>query len=40
MKGGRLPFREELIGSRLEALGRRALDGLVVFYWRLLRRVL
>jgi len=38
MKGGRLPFRQELIGSRIEAVGRRALDGLVLFYWRLVRR--
>jgi GT2 family glycosyltransferase len=39
MKGGPLPFREELIGSRFEALGRRVLDGMVVLYWRFLRRV-
>ena len=39
MKGGPLPFREELIGSRFEALGRRVLDGMVVLYWRILRRV-
>jgi len=39
MKGGHLAFREELIGSRFEALGRRVLDSMVVLYWRLLRRV-
>ena len=39
MKGGRLPFRQELIGSRIEAIGRRVLDGLVLFYWRLVRRI-
>ena len=39
MKGGRLPFRQELIGSRFEALGRRVLDSMVVLYWRFLRRV-
>lgn len=40
MKGGRLPFRQELIDSRLEAAGRWLLDGVVAFYWRLVRRVI
>ena len=37
MVGGPLPFRVELIEGRLEALGRRGLDGLVDGYWRCLR---
>lgn len=40
MKGGQLPFRQELIGSRIEAFGQRVLNGLVVFYWRLVQRAL
>ena len=40
MKGGPLPFRQELVESRFEALGRRVLDAMVVSYWRLVRRVL
>ena len=39
MKGGRLPFRQELIGSRIEAFGQRMLDGVVVLYWRLVHRI-
>jgi len=40
MKGGALPFREELIGSRIEAFGQRALNAVVVFYWRVVKRLL
>jgi hypothetical protein len=40
MKGGRLPFRQELIDSRLEAAGRWLLDEVVTLYWRLVRRVI
>jgi hypothetical protein len=39
MRGGRLPFRRELIGSPLEAAAQRMLDGVVVFYWGLVSRV-
>lgn len=39
MKGGHLPFRQELIESRLEAYGRTALDGFAGMYWRLVRRL-
>jgi hypothetical protein len=39
MQGGRLPFRQELVSGRLEALARRFLDGLTVAYWQLVKRV-
>jgi GT2 family glycosyltransferase len=39
MQGGRLPFRQELVSGRVEALARRFLDGLTVLYWQLVKHV-
>lgn len=39
MKGGKLPFRQELVASRLEAAGQSLLNGVVAAYWRLVNRL-